>query len=94
MTQVQPLPPQPEPESQLTPPLLRQAQDPMWGAGQENQMIRPQATVEEQEQALWQELDQYLFGVGEPRPLVDIMDDLTTQADTVQQALDLADIEL
>ena len=87
-------PPQPEPESQLTPPLLRQAQDPMWAAGQENQMIRPQATVEEQEQALWQELDQYLFGFGEPRPLVDIMDDLTTQADTLQQALDLADIDL
>ena len=66
----------------------------MWGAGQENQMLRPQATMEEQEQALWQELDQYLFGVGEPRPLVDIMDDLTTQADTLQQALDLADIDL
>ena len=57
-------------------------------------MICSQATVEEQEQALRQELDQYLFGVGEPRPLVNIMDDLTTQADSLQQALDLADIDL
>ena len=66
----------------------------MWGAGQGNQMICSQATVEEQEQALWQELDQYVFGVGEPQPLVNIMDDLTTQAVTLQQASDLADIDL
>ena len=44
----------------------------------------------EGEQVLWQELDQYLFGIWAPRPAVDIMDNLTAQADTLQQALDLA----
>ena len=38
-------PSQSEPQLQLTPPQQQQAQDPMWGAGQGNQMIRPQATV-------------------------------------------------
>ena len=58
----------------------------MWGQWQ--------PTEEEQEQLLWQELDQYMFGIGEPRPLVDILDNLIAQADILQQALNLAVIDL
>ena len=53
-----------------------------------------QPTEEKQEQLLWQELDKYVFGIGEPRPLIDIMENLIAQADTLQQALDLAVIAL
>ena len=35
-----------------------------------------------------------MFGIGEPRPLVDILDNLIAQADILQQALDLAVIAL
>ena len=58
----------------------------MWGQWQ--------PTEEEQEQLLWQELDKYMFGIGEPRPLVDILDNLIAQADILQQALNLAVIDL
>ena len=58
----------------------------MWGPWQ--------PTEDEQEQLLWQKLDQYVFGIGEPRPLVDILDNLIAQADILQQALDLAVIVL
>ena len=60
----------------------------MWGPRQ------PTDEEEEQEQLLWQEIDQYMLGIGEPRPLVDILDNLIAQADILQQALDLAAIAL
>ena len=60
----------------------------MWGPRQ------PTDEEEEQEQLLWQEIDQYMLGIGEPRPLVDILDNLIAQADILQQALDLAVIAL